>query len=211
MSISGIGNSSSAVISTKDSVKYSKQKKEKPESTSTEAAKDIQDIYTPSGAVDKGEVTPKNKTYTVNMAEINRIKAEVNRRTEDLRSIVEKLITKQGHTVNEVLKALEDGKEIKISIDPETQAQAQAEISEDGFWGVKQTSERIVEFAKQLSGGDPEKINAMKDAFEKGFRDAEKAFGGKLPEISYQTYDAVMKGFEDWEGESKAVESEAGK
>ena len=37
----------------------------------------------------------------------------------------------------------------------------------------------------------------MRKAFEKGYKQAEKTWGGELPEISKQTYDAVMKGFDD--------------
>ncbi len=35
------------------------------------------------------------------------------------------------------------------------------------------------------------------DTFKKGFSQAEKQWGGKLPDISQKTYDAVMKGFDD--------------
>ena len=38
----------------------------------------------------------------------------------------------------------------------------------------------------------------MQAAFEKGFAQAEKTWGGKLPDISYQTKDAVSKKFEDY-------------
>ena len=37
----------------------------------------------------------------------------------------------------------------------------------------------------------------MRAAFKKGYEQAEKTWGGKLPEISQKTYDAVMKGFDD--------------
>ena len=38
----------------------------------------------------------------------------------------------------------------------------------------------------------------MSDAFEKGFKEATKAWGKDLPDISQQTYDKVMSGFNDW-------------
>ena len=37
----------------------------------------------------------------------------------------------------------------------------------------------------------------MRSAFEKGYKQAEKTWGGKLPDISQKTYDAVMKKFDD--------------
>ena len=75
-------------------------------------------------------------------------------------------------------------------------AQAQADIAEDGYWGVGQTSDRIIQFATALTGGDPDKIEAMRDAFKKGYAQAEKTWGGSLPEISQKTYDAVMEKFD---------------
>ena len=36
----------------------------------------------------------------------------------------------------------------------------------------------------------------MREAFKKGYKQAEKTWGGELPEISKQTYDAVMAGFD---------------
>lgn len=62
---------------------------------------------------------------------------------------------------------------------------------------MKQTSGRILDFAKALTGGDPDKVEDMRKAFEKGYKQAEKTWGGELPDISKQTYDAVMKGFDD--------------
>jgi len=64
--------------------------------------------------------------------------------------------------------------------------------------GVKQTSERAIEFAKALSGGDPSKAALLKDAIEKGYKAAEKAWGGELPEICKQTQEATLKGLDDW-------------
>ena len=42
----------------------------------------------------------------------------------------------------------------------------------------------------------------MRSAFEQGYKQAEKTWGGHLPEICKKTYDAVMKGFDDWKKES---------
>ena len=51
-----------------------------------------------------------------------------------------------------------------------TRAQAQADIADDGYWGVDQTSDRILDFAKALSGNDPEKLIFFLTLFKKGFR-----------------------------------------
>lgn len=124
------------------------------------------------------------------------MKAAAESHTKQLQNIVQQLMTKQGEAygvANDMWKFLASG---KFEVDAATKAQAQQDISEDGYWGVKQTSNRILDFATALTGGDPSKIEDMRKAFEKGYKQAEKTWGGELPEISKQTYDAVMAGFD---------------
>ncbi len=157
-------------------------------------------VYTPStaqptGSYDKtGHVVDKNK--------IEELKADAERAYQGLRDMVKTMLEKQGIKFKEVAKAIDEGKEVQIPIDGETRAAAQAAISADGHWGVKQTSERIIEFAKTISGGDPGKYDKLVESIKAGFEAAKEAFGGELPEISQQTYDAVMKGLDEWAGKS---------
>lgn len=139
------------------------------------------------------------KNNTIDAKAIKAAIDEANNQGEKLRSLVEKLLTKQGDTVKkaggfEMTKAFFEN----LQVDEATRKQAQEDISEDGYYGVKQTSERILNFAKALAGNDPSKIESLKKAVEKGFEEAEKAWGDKLPEISQKTHEAVMKGFDDW-------------
>lgn len=114
---------------------------------------------------------------------------------DSFKQFITDLLNKQYGTGNMALgKALEG-----IQVDDATRAKAQEEISEDGYYGVKKTSERILDFAKALSGGDPANIATLRKAVEDGFKAAEKMWGGELPQISKDTYDAVMKGFDEWE------------
>ena len=80
----------------------------------------------------------------------------------------------------------------------QTKAQAQADISEDGYYGVKQTSERMFDFAMALAGDDVDKMKEMQAAVKKGYEQAEKTWGGKLPSICSETLDAVNKLFDDY-------------
>jgi len=118
------------------------------------------------------------------------------------------LIEKQGKNYEEVLSAIRNGESPVIEIDAETRAKAEEAISDDGYWGVNKTSERILDFAKTISGGDTSKIGLLKDAFKEAFESAKEAFGGTLPDISQKTYDQVMKGFDEWENPSAIEESE---
>ncbi|MDE5825047.1 MAG: hypothetical protein K2H91_10270, partial [Lachnospiraceae bacterium] len=62
-----------------------------------------------------------------------------------------------------------------------------------GYCVVKQTSDLIVSFATALAGNDSKQLEKMRDSFLKGYKQAEKTWGGKLPEISQKTYDAVLE------------------
>lgn len=164
-----------------------------------EAADKVQPVVQNLDSIELGTTTSEDiGTYTVDRKKIDEIKADFARNTESFKKMVEAMIEKQGKKVNQVLKDLAEGKDVEITVDSETQAAAQAAISEDGYFGVNKTSERIVDFAKALSGGDKSKIETLRNAFKEGFESAKEAFGGELPEISQQTYDKVMQGFDDW-------------
>lgn len=164
-----------------------------------EAADKVQPVVQKLDSIELGTTNSEDiGTYTVDRKKIDEIKADFARNTESFKKMVEAMIEKQGKKVNQVLKDLAEGKDVEITVDSETQAAAQAAISEDGYFGVNKTSERIVDFAKALSGGDKSKIETLRNAFKEGFESAKEAFGGELPEISQQTYDKVMQGFDDW-------------
>ena len=137
-------------------------------------------------------------TYKVDRQKINEIKLDFQKNVDSFREMVRALIEKQGKTVEEVLKNPESA---VIEVDDETKLAAKEAISDEGYWGVAQTATRILDFAKTISGGDLSKLNTLKEAFKEGFEAAKKAFGGELPEISQQTYDRVMEGFDSWEKE----------
>ena len=126
------------------------------------------------------------------------LKAEQEKRQQQLLDLVRKTMSTQTTmfgqaTDDDVWKFLAKG---DFTVDAETKKKAQEAISEDGYWGVKQTSDRIVEFATALAGNDKNSLEKMKDAFLKGYKQAEKTWGGKLPDISKKTYDAVMEKFD---------------
>jgi hypothetical protein len=150
--------------------------------------------------LDLGKPAKKSATYNkptvknMDIKEINRLWKESQKSYESLRKLVEKLIAKQGKKLEDLL----EGKDVLL-IDDETRAAATKAISADGEWGVKAVSERIVAFAKAVSGDDKSKLGELKEAIIQGFKEAEKAFGGKLPDICQDTYDEVMKQLDEWE------------
>lgn len=196
MGVNGITNYSTVNNSFEAKAKTTVDKKE---NTAAETKADSGVVYEPSATT---KTASTKKTYKPDTALLNQLKADADARTAQLRSLVEKIMLGQGNaigTADDMWSFLRTG---NFTVDAATKAQAQADIAEDGYWGVTQTSDRIVDFAKALCGGDPDKIEEMKSAFEKGFKQAEKTWGGELPEISKKTYDAVLEKFDAWAGES---------
>lgn len=157
-------------------------------------------VYEPSKETGAAPVKP---TYTPDTNLINKMKADADARTAQMRSLVEKMMSQQANTygkANDIWSFLRSG---NFTVDAATKAQAQADIADDGYWGVDQTSDRIIDFAKALTGGDPDKIEDMRAAFEKGFKKAGKTWGGDLPDISQRTYKAVMEKFDKMAEEAK--------
>ena len=108
------------------------------------------------------------------------------------------MLLKQGQTLDKSANIYSLLREGKIEVDDETREQARRDIAEDGYWGIEQTSERLFSFAKALSGGDPSKADAMIEAVKKGFKMAEKTWGGELPQISKDTVDRTISKLESW-------------
>ena len=154
-----------------------------------------------------------NKTYTRDTVTLGEINQQVETKLSSLRAAVENLVAMQGVKTGEAqglsydqIMTKYDGKLKEfyqnLKVDDATRLKAQQEISADGFWGVKQTSERTIEFAKAISGGDPAKIELLRQSIIDGYAAAEKSWGGELPEISKQTQEATLKGLDDWAKEA---------
>ncbi|WP_148624723.1 hypothetical protein [Aliarcobacter cryaerophilus] len=65
-------------------------------------------------------------------------------------------------------------------------------VSENGFFGITQTSDRVSNFVFSFAGDDLEKLQKGRDGIVKGFEEANKMFGGNLPEISYKTQEKTL-------------------
>ena len=154
----------------------------------------------------------KTNSFQVDYNKINALKADYRKGYNAFRQMVSELIQKQGSASAGVLERIfgsgtnfEGVKDLgetlaSLEVDEATRAKAATLISEDGAWGVKQVSQNILNFAIAAAGNDPEKLEKMKEAFLKGFEQAEQVWGGKLPEISYKTKEAVLAGFDEMQG-----------
>jgi len=74
-----------------------------------------------------------------------------------------------------------------------SQSEAAELVSEDGFFGITQTSERIANFVINGAGGDESLLRAGREGMLQGFKEAEQMWGGELPEISQKTMQAAIE------------------
>lgn len=190
------------------------------QTTQSEALNDVAATY------EKGDAAAEKATYTRDRSAIRGIRMHENAYITNLRNLVSQLVSQvnqnsisQGgngfrlnpNRVDSIWDVLIDNGDGTFSFHPDLSpearnsliSKAQADIGEDGFYGVKQTSQRILDFAKAVTGGDPAKIEEMRDAIQKAFDEVERMFGGKLPDISYQTLNAIMQGLDDWAAGAK--------
>lgn len=145
-----------------------------------------------------------NKTDYKKIAD--QLKADADNRKQQMVNLVAQTLGKQANSqsiVDLFNGKAEPGKGLKsiyenMKVDQATIDQAKKDISEDGYWGVKQTSDRLVDMAIALSGNDTSKADLLMNAIKKGYEQAAGAWGDKLPDISKQTLDATMEKMEQW-------------
>lgn len=160
-------------------------------------------VYEKTAVEDSKEDDSKaiyKKSATDRAAIVQQMKAAEEQQRNQLMEIVQK--TLQGQvgaygkaTGNNMWQQLAGG---NVKVDAATRAQAQKDISDDGYYGVKQTSQRLFDFAAALAGDDVDKMKEMQKAMEKGFKQATKTWGRELPAICKETMNAANKLFEDY-------------
>lgn len=119
-------------------------------------------------------------------------------RMESFQQMLKSMIVKQGEKSNLTLFGMD------LNVTPADSQRAAAAIAEGGEYSVDAVATRILDMAKALSGGDMSKLSELRSAVEKGFKAAGMEMGGKLPSICNDTYNEVMKRFDEWEKEGKA-------
>lgn len=198
MSVNGIQSSPSTAYPA-----TTKKPAEKPRNENTKAeATGV--VYEPSQPKE-GETANSSKVTDYQNV-IKQMKGELSSKNQQLQNLVDQLLTKQAKKYTTLKDLFTDIKEGKIEVDPKTVEQAQKDVAEDGYWGIEKTSDRLVEMAKALSGGDVSKADSLISAIKKGFDQAADAWGGELPEICQKTIDAAVQKLNDWKN---ATEVEA--
>ena len=183
MSVNGITSANSSYTTPQTTAKTKVS-----QATNTADAKDIGVVYETSSQTD--DKSNKIKDYSSVVATM---KKELSTKNEQLQNLVTKLLGKQAGKYTKLADLFKD-----IQADPATIEQAQKDIADDGYWGVEQTSDRLVSMAQALSGGDTSKADTLIAAIKKGFDEATEAWGDKLPDICQKTIDAAVKKMEAW-------------
>lgn len=131
---------------------------------------------------------------------VKSLKADLDNQMVRFTNMMTQMFQKQGITGmtaqgDDMWRKIASG---NFTVDAQTKADAQEAISEDGYWGVKQTSQRIFDFAQALAGDDPDKMKEMQAAIEKGFEQATKSWGKSLPSICQDTHSAIGDLFDSY-------------
>jgi len=96
-------------------------------------------------------------------------------------------LVKDGHI--DMQKLGYEGKPIdKLSAEDAT-----ALIGDGGFFSVENTASRASSFVINFAGDDVSLLKEGRDGIIEGFKEAEKLWGGKLPEIAYKTQELALK------------------
>ena len=198
MSLNPVGNVTDSVYN-----RYGKTSSAKTSTKAEETAKteEKEAVYEKSQAESKATYSINKMSASDRAALVQQLKQDQENRQQSLISLVHDMMKGQAKSYSlatgddSIWRFLASG---DFTVDAATKAQAQADIAEDGYWGITQTSQRLFDFASALAGDDVEKMQKMQQAMEKGFKQATAAWGKSLPEISQKTLEAANKLFEDY-------------
>lgn len=158
------------------------------------------------GTTDSANTYSKNG-YKLSTEELSSINGQQQQNLMHLKNMVRQLISKQnnqtidsgnsGLNIEEVLSYGDTNPSVGSTVSKVNSIVGTKSGLTDDF-SVEAVSNRIVDFAISISGGDKEKLDQLKASIEEGFKQARQAFSKELPEISKQTHDAIMQKLDDW-------------
>ena len=79
------------------------------------------------------------------------------------------------------------------ALDQLTQGEAKDLVSEGGFFGIDETSSRVTSFVMNMTGDNLEALQESRKGLVQGFEEAQKLFGGELPDISVKTQEKSLE------------------
>ena len=131
-------------VSSAAGAKSSEETKGTASKTSSDVAATFERTTTDEEIAAKEKEAGK-KVYTPDTDLVQKLKSDAEARAAQMQKLVETLLSGQANQAN---KSIFDVLGEQFS--PEEIAQAKEDVSEDGYYGVKQTSQRILDFATAL-------------------------------------------------------------
>lgn len=171
--------------------------------------KESEVVYDNSKKFD-GLSTYNKKGKPLDPKTIEAMKSEAEKHYSKMIESIKQMIIKQGYENGASLKKTEILNISYFNISSEKLEFIETETDIDNsanYWSAEATAERIVNFAKEISGGDTSKYETLKKAIQKGFDKAISLFD-KTPEISQKTFDLAMKGLDSWAKSKETASSE---
>lgn len=211
MNIYGIdAYKNTTTYSAKSTVKTSDEKA----AANTSAAEKTAQTKAP--ATDTLELSPEAKktaeTYTkptkaADENTVSKLWAESEQKINEFKQMLEQMLAKQAKTNGAQEKngstsessSFDFSMEISVKISGTSLSTTEG-VGDNDYWGIEQTAQRLFDFAYGLAGDDKELMKTMVQAVKDGFGAVEDIFGGegKLPDISYSTYDRTMELFDNY-------------
>lgn len=189
------GSASAALNTVSSASKAAEAAKTEEESSTKVASKENKDTFVKSSGVQtEGYTAPKRLSK-------DQLQALQDQQVASFKNMLSNILTSQADKAKLAKRGLDINADMfsKIMVTPEQQAEAKQAISEDGEWGVNAVATRIMDMAVALSGGDTSKISVLREAVEKGFKEAGVQWGQKLPGICGDTQKEIGKRFDYWE------------
>ena len=149
------------------------------------------------------KVKPIKTTFTekISQDEAKELKEQITQRTNEMllqsttiQSSLEKNISNNFEAIyKDFQNFLEEIGYEGPNISELSKEEATELVSEDGFFGITQTSERIVNFVLNNADGNEDFLRAGRAGIMEGFKQAKELWGNELPSISKQTIDKSVE------------------
>jgi hypothetical protein len=176
------------------------------DNSNTASIEETKSIYNGPAAVYEGSIyIPKKVTYSMpKKTNTNLIKDEEKemflKSEEQFEQISEKSFKGQleayrRNNAASVWKLLSSGDLATSSL---SKSKAKADVSEDGYWGVKNTSERLFDFAMTMSEGKPDRMKNMRVRMELAADSVTSQWGSELPGLCQETIQNTRRLFADY-------------
>ena len=164
--------------------------KEEAAAAASEGKKADVDTFVKSGEAVSGETKKLSATDLQKYQE---------QREQSFTKMINDIVSKQANAGKKAEQLAKKGLTKDFFSDLTVQAlAAKQSIGEDGEWGVNAVATRIMDMCVALSGGDSSKVEEMRAAVDKGFKQAMGQWGSSLPSICSQTHDEINKRFDYW-------------